>query len=259
MMNRQEPIMSKIVIVTGASRGLGRNIALHLADKGRDIIVTYFSNKEQAEAVVKEVESKGRKAAALQLDIHKSDTFDQFASTIKDTLKNHFDRSNFDYLINNAGTGVYASFMDTTDDQFMQMMNEHIKAPFFLSQKLLPIMVDGGRVLNVSSGLTRVSSAGFAAYSIMKQAVECLTIYMAKELGDRGITVNTIAPGAIETDFCGGVVRDTPDLNNEFANMTALGRVGLPDDIGGSVAALLDDGNRWMNAQRVEVSGGQTI
>lgn len=251
--------MSKIAIITGASRGLGRNIALHLAEKGRDIILTYFSNKDQAEAVVKEIQLKGRKAVALQLDINKSDTFEQFASTVKDTLKNNFGRDDFDYLINNAGTGVYASFMETTDDQFMQMMNEHIKAPFFLSQKLLPIMGDNGRVLNVSSGLTRVSSPGFAAYSIMKQAVECLTIYMAKELGDRGITVNTIAPGAIETDFCGGVVRDTPDLNNQFANMTALGRVGLPDDIGGSVAALLDDGNGWMNAQRVEVSGGQTI
>ena len=251
--------MTKIALITGGSRGLGKNMALHLASQGRDIILTYYSKKDEAEAIVKEIEAKGQKAAALQLDIHKSETFDDFLATVKLTLKNTFERSNFDYLINNAGTGVYANFMDTTEAQFMQMMNEHIKAPFFLSQTLLPIMKDRGRVLNISSGLTRISSPGFSVYSIMKAAVESLSIYMAKELGERGISVNTIAPGAIETDFCGGVVRDTPQLNEQFAALTALGRVGKPDDIGGAVAAILDDDAAWINGQRIEVSGGQGI
>ncbi|OON41710.1 hypothetical protein BTJ39_00645 [Izhakiella australiensis] len=251
--------MSKVVIITGASRGLGKSMALNLADKGRDIIVTYHSQQQQALDVVREIEQKGRKAAALKLDIHQAASFDAFIAEVTGTLKTVFGRSDFDYLINNAGSGLFASFMETSESQFMQMMNEHIKAPFFLSQKLLPLMVDGGRVLNVSSGLTRITYPGFSAYSIMKTAVEALTLYMARELGARGITVNTVAPGAIETDFGGGVVRDTPELNAEFAGMTALGRVGLAQDIGGAVAAILDDQAGWVNAQRIEVSGGQTI
>lgn len=251
--------MSKVVIITGASRGLGKSMALNLADKGRDIIVTYHSQQQQALDVVREIEQKGRKAAALKLDIHQAASFDAFIAEVTGTLKTVFGRSDFDYLINNAGSGLFASFMETSESQFMQMMNEHIKAPFFLSQKLLPLMVDGGRVLNVSSGLTRITYSGFSAYSIMKTAVEALTLYMARELGARGITVNTVAPGAIETDFGGGVVRDTPELNAEFAGMTALGRVGLAQDIGGAVAAILDDQAGWVNAQRIEVSGGQTI
>lgn len=251
--------MSKLVIVTGASRGLGKNMALSLADKGCDVILTYYSKKDEADSVVKEIKSKGQKALALPLDIHQSESFDSFTASIKSGLEGTFGRTDFDYLINNAGTGVFANFMDTTEEQFMQMMNEHIKAPFFLSQKVLPLMKDCGRVLNVSSGLTRSTFPGFSAYTIMKMAVESLSVCMAKELGERGIAVNTIAPGAIETDFCGGVVRDTPELNDQFSGMTALGRVGRPDDIGGAVAALLDDKNGWMNAQRVEVSGGQSI
>lgn len=251
--------MNKVAIITGGSRGLGRNMALHLADKGRDILITYHSKKAEADAVVEEIKAKGRKAAALQLDVRNSETFDAFAQSVEATLQDSFGRPDFDYLINNAGTGLYASFMDTTEEGFMNMMNEHIKAPFFLSQKLVPLMKDGGRVLNVSSGLTRVSYPGFAAYSIMKTAVEALSLYMAKELGARGITVNTIAPGAIETDFGGGVVRDTPELNQQFAQLIALGRVGLPDDIGGAAAAILDDNAGWMTAQRIEVSGGQVI
>ncbi|AHF79146.1 Short-chain dehydrogenase/reductase SDR (plasmid) [Sodalis praecaptivus] len=251
--------MSKIAIITGASRGLGKSMALNLADKGRDIILTYRSQQEPAQAVVREIEQKGRKAVALRLDVQRADSFDEFAARVRQALSETFQRDNYDILINNAGTGLFASFMETREDDFMQMMNEHIKAPFFLSQKLLPLMQDGGRVLNVSSGLTRVSYPGFAAYSIMKMAVEALTLYMARELGPRGITVNTLAPGAIATDFAGGAVRDTPGLNDEFARMTALGRVGIAQDIGGAVAALLEDGAGWVNAQRIEISGGQNI
>jgi NAD(P)-dependent dehydrogenase (short-subunit alcohol dehydrogenase family) len=251
--------MTKIAIITGGSRGLGKNMALHLADKGRDIILTYHSKKDEAEAVVKAIQKKGRKAVALQLDVAKSETFASFAETVKTSLGETFGRADFDYLINNAGTGVYSAFMETSEEDFMRMMNEHLRAPFFLSQKLLPLMKDGGRVLNLSSGLTRVSFPGFSAYSIMKAAVEALSVYMAKELGSRGITVNTLAPGAIETDFGGGVVRDNKALNDQFAAMIALGRVGLPDDIGGAAAAILDDGAAWVTGQRIEASGGQVI
>lgn len=251
--------MTKIAIITGGSRGLGKNMALCLADKGRDIILTYRSKKDEAEAVVKAIQKKGRKAVALQLDVTKSETFAAFAETVKKALGETFGRGDFDYLINNAGTGVFSAFMDTSEEDFMRMMNEHLRAPFFLSQKLLPLMKDGGRILNLSSGLTRVSFPGFSAYSIMKAAVEVLSVYMAKELGSRGITVNTLAPGAIETDFGGGVVRDNKALNDQFAAMIALGRVGLPDDIGGAAAAILDDGAGWVTAQRIEASGGQVI
>lgn len=251
--------MTKIAMITGGSRGLGKSMALNLADSGRDIILTYHSKQQEAVAVVREIEQKGRKAVALPLDVRDASSFATFALQVSRVLPAVFTRDRFDYLINNAGNGVYASFMETSDAQFMQMMEEHIKAPFFLSQTLLPLMQDGGRVLNISSGLTRVTYPGFSAYSIMKTAVEALSIYMARELGERGISVNTVAPGAIETDFGGGVVRDTPALNAEFARMTALGRVGLPDDIGGAVAAILGDNAGWINGQRIEVSGGQTV
>jgi NAD(P)-dependent dehydrogenase (short-subunit alcohol dehydrogenase family) len=251
--------MTKVALITGGSRGLGKSMALRLAEHGRDIILTYHSKKEEAEAVVKAIKEKGQKAIALRLDVTKSETFTNFADAVKKALQETFGRTDFDYLINNAGSGVFSAYMDTSEADFMRMMNEHLRAPFFLSQKLLPFMKDGGRILNLSSGLTRVSYPGFSAYSIMKAAVEVLSVYMAKELGSRGISVNTLAPGAIETDFGGGVVRDNKDLNDQFAGMIALGRVGLPDDIGGAVAAVLDDGAGWMTAQRIEVSGGQVI
>ncbi len=250
---------AKIVLITGGSRGLGKNMALHLADKGRDIILTYHSNEQAAQEVVSSIEAKGRKAVALKLDVADSTTFDAFAATIKQTLSLVWGRESFDYLINNAGSGIYSTFIDTREEDFDRMMREHVKAPFFLSQKLLPLIRDGGRILNVSSGLTRIALPGYSAYAIMKTAVESLTRYLAKELGTRGISVNTLAPGAIETDFGGGAVRDNKDINAHIAAMTALGRVGLPDDIGGAVAALLDDNASWINAQRVEVSGGQAL
>lgn len=251
--------MSKLALITGGSRGLGKSMALHLAEQGRDIVITYQSKKADAEAVVKEIEAKGRKALALQLDVAESDSFATFAETFKKALEEKFGRSDFDYLVNNAGTGVYGMFADCKEEDFMRMINEHVKAPYFLSQKLVPFMKDGGRVLNVSSGLTRVSFPGFSAYIIAKTAVEGVTLCMAKELAARQISVNAIAPGAIATDFAGGAVRDSRELTEQFSKMIALGRVGRAEDIGGAVAALLDDSAGWMTAQRVEVSGGQVI
>ena len=251
--------MTKLALITGGSRGLGKSMALHLAAKGRDVILTYHSDKSSADSVARAIEEKGQQAVALQLDVGRSDTFVAFAETLTTVLQGTFARTNFDYLINNAGTGLYETFMETSEESFMRMMNEHIKAPFFLSQKLLPLMADGGRILNVSSGLTRIIHPGYGAYAIMKTAVEALTLYLAKELGPRRIAVNTLAPGAIETDFRGGAVRDNKDVNAKIAAITALGRVGLPDDIGGVAAAILDDEAGWINGQRIEASGGQAI
>ena len=238
--------MSKIALITGANRGLGRNTALSIARRGGDIIIAYRKNADEAEAVAAEIQALGRKAIALQLDMAQKATFPAFADT-------------FDHLINNAGHGEFAGIAETTEDQFDGLFDVHVKGVFFLIQTLLPLLADGGRIINFSSGLTRVSYPGFSAYAAAKAAVEMLSVYLARELGSRGITVNTIAPGAIETDFGGGLVRDNADVNAQFAAMTALGRVGVPDDIGPMVASLLGDGNRWVTAQRIEVSGGQTI
>jgi NAD(P)-dependent dehydrogenase (short-subunit alcohol dehydrogenase family) len=250
---------SKIAIVTGASRGLGKSTALNLAKKGVDSIVTYHTNAAEAAKVVAEIESFGAKAIALQLDTASTKTFDDFAVQVKQSLQAKWQTDNFDFLINNAGTGVGASFADTTEADFDHLMNIHVKGVFFLTQKLLPLINDGGRIVNLSTGLTRIILPGYAAYASMKGAIETLTKYMAKELGARKIAVNVVAPGAIETDFGGGAVRDNPDINQHFASITALGRVGLPDDIGGAIASLLSEDNKWVNAQRIEVSGGQSI
>jgi NAD(P)-dependent dehydrogenase (short-subunit alcohol dehydrogenase family) len=250
--------MTTISIVTGGSRGLGRNTALSIARHGGDVILTYRSGASGAQAVVAEIEALGRKAAALQLDVGDNAAFPAFVERIRATLKS-WGRERFDHLINNAGHGEMAAFAETTEAQFDLLFNVHVKGVFFLTQALLPLMADDGRIVNFSSGLTRVSYPGFSAYSAAKGAVEILTLYLAKELGSRGITANTIAPGAIETDFLGGAVRDTPAYNEAFAAMIALGRVGLPDDIGPAVASLLGSDNRWVTAQRIEVSGGQNI
>ena len=248
-----------IAVVTGASRGLGRSTALKLAEHGVDVIVTYKGNAADAQDVVKQIQAQGRRALALQLDVADSKTFAAFANAVKAALADTWKRDRFDYLVNNAGVGVHASFEETTEEQFDMLFNIHLKGTFFLTQKLLPLINDGGRIVNTSTGLTRFALPGFAAYAAMKGGVEVLTRYMAKELGARGIAVNTIAPGAIETDFGGGAVRDNAQMNAGIASQTALGRVGLPDDIGGAVAALLAEGNRWVNAQRIEVSGGVAI
>jgi NAD(P)-dependent dehydrogenase (short-subunit alcohol dehydrogenase family) len=251
--------MSKIALVTGSSRGLGKSTALNLAKKGVDVIVTYHRNAEEAQNVVIEIEQLGAKAIALQLDTANIKTFDSFVGQIQQSLQDQWQTDRFDFLINNAGTGVYTSFADTTEEDFDHLMNIHVKGVFFLTQKLLPLINDGGRIVNLSSGLTRIILPGYAAYATMKGAMETLTKYMAKELGARRIAVNIVAPGAIATDFGGGVVRDNPDLNQFITSQTALGRVGLPDDIGGAIASLLSEDNKWVNAQRIEVSGGQSI
>jgi NAD(P)-dependent dehydrogenase (short-subunit alcohol dehydrogenase family) len=251
--------MNTVSIITGGSRGLGRNTAVSIARHGGDVILTYRHGSADAQAVVTEIETLGRKAVALQLDVTDVDSFTTFADNVRHTLSSTWGRDSFDHLVNNAGQGEMASFAETTEAQFDALFDTHVKGVFFLTQALLPLLADGGRIINFSSGLTRVSAAGFSAYSAAKGAVEILTVYMAKELAARGITANTVAPGAIETDFLGGAVRDMPDLNKQFAAMTALGRVGVPDDIGPMVACLLGPDNRWITAQRIEVSGGQTI
>ncbi|MBD1997318.1 SDR family oxidoreductase [Leptolyngbya sp. FACHB-541] len=250
---------SKIALVTGSSRGLGKNTALALAKKGVDVIVTYRSSEAEAISVVSEVAEIGGKAVALQLDTSDTKTFDKFVAQIKQTLQDNWQTEQFDFLVNNAGIGINKPFTETTEDDFDRLMNIQFKGVFFLTQKLLPLLKDGGRIVNLSSGLARFTLPGYSAYASMKGAIEVLTRYMAKELGHRQIAVNVVAPGAIETDFAGGSVRDNPGINQFIASQTALGRVGVPDDIGGAIAALLSEDNRWVNAQRIEVSGGQSI
>lgn len=250
---------TKIAVITGGSRGLGKNAALALANRGVDIILTYNSKQAEADETVKEVEQLGRKAAALQLDVSNSGSFIDFSEQVKKLLREKWHTDHFDFLVNNAGIGIHATFAETTEQEFDQLTNIHFKGVFFLTQRLLSLIGDGGRILNVSTGLTRFALPGFAAYAAMKGAIETLTKYMAKELGPRGIAVNVIAPGAIETDFGGGAVRDNAQMNSFVAGQTALGRVGLPDDIGGVIASLLSDDNRWVNAQRIEASGGMFI
>ena len=250
---------TKIALVTGASRGLGKNTALTLARKGVDVIVTYHNSEEDAQNVVSAIADLGAQAVALQLDTSNTKTFDGFAEQVKQSLQDKWQTEHFDFLVNNAGIGVHASFADTTEDDFDRLMNIHVKGVFFLTQKLLPLINDGGRIVNISSGLARFALPGYAAYASMKGAIEVLTRYMAKELGSRQIAVNVVAPGAIETDFNGGAVRDNPEINSFIASQTALGRVGRPDDIGGAIASLLSEENRWVNAQRIEVSGGQFL
>lgn len=248
-----------IAIVTGGSRGLGKNAVEKLAARDIDVILTYNSQADTAQAVVESIKAKGGKAVALQLNTAESGGFDAFIGEVKKQLAQVWQRESFDFLVNNAGVGNHALFSDTTEAQFDLMMNIHLKGPFFLTQKLLPLIADGGRILNISSGLTRFALPGSSAYAIMKGAIEVLTKYQARELGARGIAVNVLAPGAIETDFGGGMVRDNAQVNKMVADNTALGRVGLPDDIGDMVALMLSDEGRWMNAQRVEASGGMFI
>jgi NAD(P)-dependent dehydrogenase (short-subunit alcohol dehydrogenase family) len=248
-----------IALVTGGSRGLGKNTTLKLAEKGSDVILTYRSHHDEAEAVVAQIEKLGRRAVALQLDVADSASFSAFAEQVRAVLRQHWQRERFDYLVNNAGTSHHNSIEKTTEAELDALYNVHYKGVFFLTQKLLPLINDGGRIVNLSSGLTRIIMPGSAPYGSMKGAIEVLTKYMAKELGPRRIAVNVVAPGAIETDFSGGMVRDNPDLNKRVADMTALGRAGLPDDVGPMIASLLSEDNRWVNAQRIEVSGGMSI
>ncbi|OXL82517.1 3-oxoacyl-ACP reductase [Paenibacillus sp. SSG-1] len=248
----------KIALVTGGSRGLGRNTILQLAKRGVDSIFTYHTNEAEAQQVVQSVRDLGREAVALQLNTADTSSFDGFAQNVRQVLA-ELGAKRFDYLVNNAGTSHHNSIEQTTEGELDQLYNVHFKGVFFLTQKLLPLINDGGRIVNISSGLTRMSIPGSAAYASMKGAVEVLTRYLAKELGERRIAVNTVAPGAIATDFSGGMVRDNAELNQQIAGMTALGRAGLPDDVGPMIASLLSEDNRWVNAQRIEVSGGMLI
>jgi NAD(P)-dependent dehydrogenase (short-subunit alcohol dehydrogenase family) len=250
---------SKIALVTGGSRGLGKDMALRLAEKGIDVVLTYHSQEAEAGSVVAAIEKTGQKAAALQFDAGNLAGFDGFITRLTQTLKKDFNTDRFDFLINNAGIGIHASFAETTEAQFDDLMNIHFKGPFFLTQKLLPHLNDGGRIINLSSGLARFSTPGYAAYAAMKGAMETLTKYQAKELGSRGIAVNIVAPGAIATDFGGGMVRDNAQVNQFIAGVTALGRVGLAEDIGAVVAFLCTEDARWINAQRLEISGGMNL
>ncbi|MFK3666587.1 SDR family NAD(P)-dependent oxidoreductase [Ochrobactrum teleogrylli] len=248
-----------IALITGGSRGLGRSAALHLARQGVGIVLTYQSNAKAAEEAVSEIAAEGGTAIALPLDTGKVASFAAFAEKLQQALQEKWGRTTFDYLVNNAGHGVHKPFAETTEEDFDGLVNVHLKGVFFLTQSLLPLIEDGGKILNVSTGLTRFALPGYSAYATMKGGIEVLTRYLARELGPRGIAVNAIAPGAIETDFGGGVVRDMPEVNKMVANSTAMGRVGRPDDIGGAVAAILSGGTGWITGQRIEVSGGQNI
>jgi NAD(P)-dependent dehydrogenase (short-subunit alcohol dehydrogenase family) len=250
---------TSIALITGGGRGLGKNMALKIADSGIDLIVTYKSGEKEARDVVEQIQKKGRKAVALQLDVGDSRSYGAFAEAVRAELKKTWSKDAFDFLVNNAGTGLHASILETTEEQFDELYNVHLKSVFFLTQKLLPIINDGGRIVNISSGLARFSFPGSSAYAAMKGGVEVLTRYMAAELAKRQISVNTLAPGAIETDFRGGAVRDNPEVNKAVAAHTALGRVGLPDDIGGIVAFLVSPASKWITGQRIEASGGMML
>lgn len=249
----------KIALVTGGSRGLGKNMALSLAKKGIHVMLTYHSKQDEAQAVVTEIEALGQQAVALLLNTSEVRGFDAFYEQVAMTLQTTFATDRFDFLINNAGTAVFAPFANTTEAQFDEMVAIHLKGVYFMTQKALPLLRDGGRIINISTGLARFAGPGYSAYASMKGGVEVFTRYLAQELGERGIAANVVAPGAIETDFGGGVVRDNPQVNAHIAATTALGRVGLPDDIGGVVAFLCTEEARWINAQRIEVSGGMNL
>ncbi|OWV98055.1 SDR family oxidoreductase [Rhizobium sp. R693] len=249
----------QIALITGASRGLGRSMALHLAKRGVAIIGTYRSGAAEADTLRQEIEALGGKAVMIALDVGDSASFPVFAETVADTLKTRFGREQFDFLVNNAGQGLYALMTDATEEQFDSLIDTHLRGPVFLTQKLLPLIADGGRILNVSSGFVRVTMAGYGLYAAAKAAIQTLTKFMAVELGARQIRVNTIAPGAIATDFGGGVVRDDANVNAYVAGTIALGRVGEPDDIGGAVAAILSDDMGWANGTTFDISGGQAI
>lgn len=248
----------KVAVITGGSRGLGRSTVLALAERGVDSVFTYRSNRAEAEKVVSAVGEAGRRVVALQLDTGDTASFADFVERLRPALDD-LGSGRFDYLINNAGTSHHASIETTTEEDFDTLYRVHLKGVFFLTQALLPLLNDGGRIVNLSSGLARFAFPGSASYASMKGAVEVLTRYLAKELGPRGITANVVAPGAIATDFSGGMVRDNPEVNRQIADATALGRVGQPDDIGPMIASLLSGDNRWVTAQRIEVSGGMVI
>lgn len=249
---------NKIALITGGSRGLGKNTAKHIAAKGIDVIITYRSKKEEADAVVAEIEQSGQKAAALQLDTANTKSFDSFFESLKILLNDKWGKTQFNFLVNNAGIDRAAPFTQTTEENFDELFNVHFKGVFFLTQKALPYIADGGRIINLSTGLARFSTPGYIAYASMKGAIEVFTRYLAKELGSRGITANAVAPGITRTDFTQEALSH-PGLEEFMNKSTALGRVGEPDDIGGVIAFLCTDDARWITAQRIEASGGMFL
>lgn len=255
-MNEQTP---KIALITGGSRGLGRNTAESLARKGVHAVITYHSTADDAHTVVAAIKAEGCNAVAIQLDTAATETFDAFAENLAMTLRNTWNRDSFDFLVNNAGTGFHKDIAETSEADFDALVAVHLKGVFFLTQKMLPLIADGGRIINLSSGLARFAFPGTAAYAMMKGGIEVFTRCLTKELGPRGITANTVAPGAIATDFNGGRLRDNPEMQRMVADATALRRPGVADDIGPMIASLLSSDNRWVNAQRIEVSGGMFI
>jgi NAD(P)-dependent dehydrogenase (short-subunit alcohol dehydrogenase family) len=250
---------NKIALVTGGSRGLGKDMALRLAEKGLDVIITYNSQAQDAQAVVAQIQQAGQKAATIQLNTGDIKSFASFATQLQDVLQNTFSTTHFDFLVNNAGVGGYSPFADVTEELFDQMLNIHFKGVYFFTQKMVMLMNDGGGIVNVSSGLTRVSVPASSAYASMKGAIEVFTRYLAKELGARGIRANVIAPGAIMTDFGGAHLRNSEELQKFISSVTALGRPGVAEDIGGVVAFLCTEDARWVNGQRIEVSGGMAL
>jgi NAD(P)-dependent dehydrogenase (short-subunit alcohol dehydrogenase family) len=250
---------NKIALVTGGSRGLGKDMSLRLAEKGINVILTYNSQAQDAEAVVAQIQQAGQKAAALQLNVGDIKSFAAFATQVQDVLQKTFDTTHFDFLVNNAGIGGYKPIADVSEDFFDELLNIHFKGVYFLTQKLLPLMNDGGGIVNVSSGLTRIAVPGSSVYAAMKGAIEIHTRYLAKEYGARGIRANTIAPGAIMTDFGGAHLRNDEQLQNFISSVTALGRPGVAEDIGSVVAFLCTEDARWVNGQRIEVAGGMQL
>lgn len=250
---------NKIALVTGGSRGLGKDMALRLAEKGLDVILTFNSKEEEANKVLGQIEHMGQKAAALQLNTGDLKTFASFEGRLNDVLVNTFNADHIDYLVNNAGVGGYSPIAEVTEEMFDELLNIHFKGVYFLTQRLIPMMNDGGGIVNISSGLTRVTVPASSVYASMKGAVETFTKYLAKELGGRKIRANVIAPGAIMTDFGGAHLREDEQLQNFISSVTALGRPGVAEDLGGVVAFLCSEDSRWINGQRIEVAGGMQL
>lgn len=248
--------MNKIALITGGSRGLGKDMALAVAGKGLDVIITYHSKEAEAAEVVREIEATGRKAAALQLGLNQVHAIDPFLENLQATLKSKFDNRKIDFLVNNAGMGATIPMTQATEEQFDEFMNVHFKGVYFLTQKVLAIMNDGGGIVNITSGTTRFCNPGYSLYASMKGGIEVLTRYIAKEYGSRGIRANVVAPGPVETDFNNAFIRSNPEVKARLSGVTALGRVGRPDDIGSVVAFLCTDDSKWVNGQRIEASGG---
>ncbi len=252
-------MISKIALITGGSRGLGKNMALRVAENGHHVVITYVSQKEAAEEVVKEIEQMGKQGAAIQFDANKISSIKDFVKNFEETIQEKWKINKFDFLINNAGIGANISFEKATEEDFDRFMNIHFKSVYFLTQQLLPFINNNGRIINVSSGTTKYTVPGYSIYASMKGAIETFTRYLAKDLGTKGITVNVVAPGPVETDFNNGGNRDIPERKKILASRIALGRVGLAKDIGGVVAFLCSEDGGWINGQRIEISGGMNL